>query len=98
MKRAMSPAKAELIRVKRGLGKGTKLRVIRVLRGLSQSELASMSGVPLKTLQRFEQEPNRINGTKLNTLCGLCEALECSITDILEDTELIERFNKVKGV
>lgn len=90
-KRGMTPQQAAQI-----FGKGTKLRIVRVRRGLSQSELAEVSGVPKKTIQRFEQEPHKIDGTKLNTLCGLCEALDCSITDIIEDERLIERFNRVK--
>jgi transcriptional regulator with XRE-family HTH domain len=95
-KRGMTPEQAESLRVKRGLDKGTKLRILRVRRGLSQSELSAASGVPTKTIQRFEQEPNRIDGTKLHTLCGLSEALGCKITDIIEDEELIAKFNKVK--
>lgn len=90
-KRGMTPEQAEQV-----FGKGTKLRIVRVRSGLSQSELAAASGVPKKTIQRFEQEPNKIDGTKLKTLCGLCEALECTIPDIIDDEELIERFNKVK--
>ncbi len=96
VKRGMSPKRAEELLMEKGIGKGTKLRIARVRSGLSQSELAAASGVPKKTLQRYEQEPNKIDGTKLKTLCGLCEALGCSITDIIEDEELIERFNKVK--
>lgn len=95
-KRGMTPEQAEKVRLKRGIDRGTKLRIIRVQRGLSQSELSAASGVPKKTIQRFEQEPNKIDGTKLNTLCGLSEALGCKITDILDNEELIARFNKFK--
>lgn len=95
-KRGMTPEQAEKVMLKRGFDRGTKLRVVRVQKGLSQSELSAASGVPVKTIQRFEQEPHKIDGTKLNTLCGLSEVLGCKITDIIEDQELIERFNKVK--
>ena len=95
-KRGMTPEQAEKVRLKRGIDRGAKLRVVRVKRGLSQSELAAASGVPIKTIQRFEQEPHRIDCTKLNTLCSLSEALSCKITDIIEDRALIERFNKLK--
>lgn len=90
-KRGMTPEQAEKLWENK-----TKLRAVRVRRGLSQSELSAASGVPLKTIQRYEQTPHQIDNTKLNTLCGLCEALNCKITDIIEDNELIERFNKVK--
>lgn len=93
-KRGMTPKQAEQIRLKDG--RESKLRRMRVKKGLSQSELSAASGVSLKTVQRFEQLPQKIDGTNLNTLCGLSEALGCRITDIIEDAELIERFNKVK--
>lgn len=95
-KRGMTPQRAEELLLEKGIGRGTKLRTVRVRSGLSQSELATASGVPKKTLQRYEQEPYKLDSAKLKTLCGLSEALGCGITDIIEDAELIERFNKVK--
>lgn len=95
-KRGMTPAQAEKVRLNAGIDRGTKLRIARVRSGLSQSELAAASGVPIKSIQRYEQEPNKIDVAKLNTLCALCEALGCGIADIIEDEELIERYNKVK--
>ena len=75
----------------------SKLAILRNERGLSQSQLAKASKVPIKTIQRFEQQPNQIDGTKLNTLCGLSLALDCTIGDIIEGAELKEKFKKVKG-
>lgn len=95
-KRGMTPQQAEEVRLKRWGNKGTNLRIVRVRRGLSQNELAVASGVPLKTIQRYEQEPHKIDSARLQTLCGLSEALDCKIVDILDDAELIERFNVVK--
>lgn len=95
-KRGMTPRQAEELLLKNGLQPKTKLRIVRVRSGLSQNDLAVASGVPLKTIQRYEQEPNKIDGARLNTICGLSEALGCKISDIIEDKELIERFNKVK--
>lgn len=95
VKRGMTPQQAEELLLKKGVN-GTKLRAVRVRSGLSQSELATASGVPKKTLQRYEQELGKIDGAKLKTLCDLCEALGCTIPDILDNEELIERFNGVK--
>jgi transcriptional regulator with XRE-family HTH domain len=92
----MTPQQAEELLIKNGLNPRTKLRIVRVRRGLSQSELAAASGVPKATIQRYEQDPNTIDGAKLGTICDLSEALDCKITDIIEDKDLIERFNKVK--
>lgn len=96
MSKGITPEKAEEIRLAKGLGKGTKLRVLRVQRGFSQAELSRRSGVPMRTLQKFENNPHQIDHTKLDTYCQLCLALDCRIPDILEDEELIEKFNKVK--
>lgn len=97
MKRGMSPATAEKLLMLRGNAHGTRLRRLRVEKGLSQSDLAEKSGIPIKTIQRFEQNTTPIDGVKLNTLCDLCLALNCGIGDILESAELKEKFNKVKG-
>lgn len=95
-KRGMSPQKAEEIRVSKGLDKGSKLRILRVKRGLSQSELAEKSNVPVRTLQKYENNWSPIDGAKLDTMCQLSLALDCKITDILESDELIEKLNKAK--
>lgn len=95
-KKGMSPETAENIRIRRGIDRGSKLRRMRVKKGLSQSELSDASGVPIKTIQEFEQRTGRIDSTKLNTLCSLCLALDCKIADIVEDEKLIAKYNKVK--
>lgn len=95
-KRGITVEQAERVRLKRGIGYGTKLRVMRVKRGLSQSELSAASGVGIKSIQSFEQRVNNVERTNLYTLCGLCEALGCKIPDIIDDTALVERFNKTK--
>lgn len=96
MSKGITPEIAEKIRINKGIGKGTKLRTLRVQRGLSQAELAKQSGIPIRTLQRFENSPTMINQTKLNTYYQLCITLDCKITDILEDERLITKFNEVK--
>lgn len=66
-------------------------------KGLSQSQLAKKSGVKFRTLQYYEQGSKDINGAKLNTLLNLAIALECSISEIVTDPELIEKI-KMYGV
>jgi transcriptional regulator with XRE-family HTH domain len=92
----MTPKQAEELLMKYGMKRGTKLRILRVQRGLSQSELSKITGVPTRTIQNYEQESKKADSARLSTLCELSEALNCKITDIIEDEELIERFNKVK--
>ena len=74
----------------------SNLQNARVKKGFSQSQLAKASKVPIKTIQRFEQQPNQIDGTKLNTLCNLSSALDCTIGDIIEGAELKVKYSKVR--
>lgn len=66
----------------------------RLENGLSQSQLAKKSGVNVRTLQYYEQGCMNINSARLSTLTALCIALNCKLTDILSDKELIENLKK----
>ncbi len=90
-KRGMTPQKASEVWKPK-----TKLQEVRVRKGLSQNELIEKSGIPKKTLQRFEQGITLVDGVKLETLCKLCIALNCTIDEILEDESLIDKYNLVK--
>ncbi len=95
-KGGMTPKTAEAVRMKRGLDKGTKLRRMRVSRGLSQSELSAHSGIPIQTLRRYEQSATPINNAKLKTLVALACALNCKIEDIIESAELLRKYRSTK--
>lgn len=96
MRRGITPEIAEKIREARGIGKGTKLRILRVSRRMSQAELARKSGISVRSIQHFENSTANIDQTKLSTYYKICTALDCKITDILEDEDLIKKFNEVK--
>ena len=95
-KHGMTPEQAEKARLSRGLDKGTKLRRLRVKRGLTQRELADRSGVPIRTLQKYENGETNIDTAKLDTLCRLSGTLDCKIDNVLESDELIGKYNEVK--
>ena len=52
---------------------------------MSQSELAKQSGVPVRTIQQYEQGQKEIDHARGETLLRLARALACSIEDILEN-------------
>jgi len=60
---------------------GTKIKKIRLNKGLSQQELAQLAKVNLRTIQRIEKNKNQPHGKTLNLIC---EALETNIEEILE--------------
>lgn len=94
-KRGMTPQQAAELRAKKGIEE-TKLQKIRVKRGLSQSELAKIADMPVRRIQLYENNIEAINGARLETLCNLCIALNCKISDILESKELAEKLKKTK--
>ncbi len=62
----------------------TNLKHLRVQNGLTQSELAEISGVPLRTIQQYEQRQKNINKAQVEYLDMLSSALNCSIEQLIE--------------
>ena len=62
----------------------TNLKVLRQRAGLSQRELAERSGVPLRTIQQYEQRQKQINKAQAEYLAMLAKALRCDMEDLIE--------------
>lgn len=62
----------------------TNLKSMRIEAGLSQKELADISGVPLRTIQEYEQGRKNINKAQVEYLYMLAQALCCDMKDLLE--------------
>ncbi len=62
----------------------SNLKMIRKNAGLSQNELAELSGVPLRTIQQYEQRKKNINNAKVVYLIMLAKALVCNVDDLIE--------------
>ena len=62
----------------------TRLKTARVIAGLSQSELAEISGVSVRTIQQYEQRQKNINKAQTEYLVMLAKALSCTVEDLLE--------------
>ena len=56
----------------------------RLRAGLSQSELALLSGVPVRSIQQYEQRQKSIDRASAATVFALARALCCSADDLLE--------------
>lgn len=61
-------------------------------KGLTQDELSKLSGVAYRMVQYYEQGNKNIDGAKLSTLLDLSNALDCGVSDILSDDELIKKL------
>lgn len=66
----------------------TRLKTIRENRGISQTELAKLSGVKLRSIQMYEQKVNHIDKAQAGTVYKLSRVLGCTIEDLLENPEL----------
>jgi DNA-binding transcriptional regulator YiaG len=62
----------------------TNLKHIRMLAGMTQNELASQSGIPLRTIQQYEQRQKDINKAKAEYLILLSKTLQCSPEALIE--------------
>lgn len=68
----------------RSAGNPTRLAVQRKSYGLTQPELANLSGVSLRSIQMYEQKNKNINRASAESVLRLARALHCHMEDILE--------------
>lgn len=62
----------------------TNLKRLRNAAGISQNTLAELSGVPLRTIQQYEQRRKNINKAQAEYLVMLAQALCCDVQDLLQ--------------
>ena len=61
-----------------------RLKKLRESRGLSQAELARVSGVSLRSIQMYEQRVNDIDKAQAQTVYKLSRVIGCTMEDLLE--------------
>lgn len=61
-----------------------RLKKLRESRGLSQAELAKISGVSLRSIQMYEQRVNDIDKAQAQTIYKLSRVIGCAMEDLLE--------------
>ena len=62
-----------------------RLKKLRESRGLSQRELAKLSGVSLRSIQMYEQRVNDSGKAQAQAVFKLSRAIGCTVEDLLED-------------
>lgn len=73
----------------------SKLQELRKAKGLSQNDLAIASGIKKRNILSYEINERPIDGAGLDKLVPLALVLDCKISDLLEDAELIEQCQKL---
>lgn len=63
----------------------SNLKALRTKLGLTQKILAEMTGIPIRTIQQYEQKQKSINGARAEYITALSKALYCSPEELLED-------------
>lgn len=64
-------------------GLKSNLKKVRVVNGYTQDALAKLSGVNIKSIAAYEQNPDKLTSTSIGTCIKLADALGCDITDII---------------
>lgn len=68
--------------------KVSKLKLMRIKKGMKQAELSEHSGVPMKCIGNYEQLRRDINHARVDIVYRLAAALGCKMEELL-DTETI---------
>lgn len=72
----------------------SKLQETRKAAGISQGQLAEAIGMSLSAVTKLEQGQRNINKAELSTLLKLCRALNCRLSDILDDPDTLDLLEK----
>lgn len=67
----------------RGGAEKSALQTVRKQRGLSQAQLAKLSGVSLRMIQLYEQDRRDIRKAEVGTIAALADALHCEMQSLL---------------
>ena len=60
-----------------------KLKRMRTYAGLSQKELAEKTGIPLRTIQQYEQGQKELAHARADSVIRLSKALFCNVDDLI---------------
>jgi transcriptional regulator with XRE-family HTH domain len=76
------------------LNPNDEIKNLRLARKLSQQDIARLTGVPLRTYQRFESGDR---GAKLDTLLRVLDALGLSLKIVSKRRPALDELNTVYG-
>lgn len=62
----------------------TPLKIMRIKNGLSQSQLAKACGIPVRTIQQYEQRQKDLSHARAEYLVALSRVLSCDPASLLE--------------
>ena len=66
----------------------SNLKKMRITRGLTQAELSSLSGINIKSIALYEQNPSRLSKASVDTVYSIADSLNCDISSIINKETL----------
>ena len=63
----------------------SRLKKARISRGHTQESLSELSGVNIKSIASYEQNPAKLVAASIGTVFKLASALNCDVTDIINE-------------
>lgn len=75
----------------------TKIKSKRLETGITQSQLAEKAGINVRVLQHYEQGSKNFDHARIDTILKVCIALDCKMSDVIENEEYIELLNKYES-
>lgn len=61
----------------------SKLKRMRLIKGYTQEVLSGLSGVNIKSIASYEQNPEKLIAASVGTISKLADSLGCEIEDLL---------------
>lgn len=62
-----------------------KLKERREAAGISQADLAALTGISVRVIQNYEQGARPLNGARAITVKHIADALGCRMEDLIEE-------------
>ena len=62
----------------------SKLKSRRIASGYTQSQLSEASGVNIKSIALYEQNPDRLSKASVMSVIRIADCLGCSVEDIID--------------
>lgn len=76
----------------------TKLKALRVARGLTQNEVAERAGINPGTYKFYEQGAKCFDNARINVILKVCIIFNCHLDEILENPEYLAVYNEYSKI
>lgn len=72
-----------------------KIKNARLKAELTQSKLAELTNIPVRTIRGYEQGTRKIDNANVNLVVKLANTLNCKLEDILENAKNVDMLKEI---